>query len=173
MVEVRAQVPAAKLFLVGRGDAPEDERFLLTEARKLGLEDALVLTGQLTRAEALECVADADVCVSPLPRGPLMDGASPTKLVEYMAMGKAVVANDHPEQRSLLERSGGGYCVEYDVQAFADAILRVLADPDAAREMGRRGRRYVLQHRSYASISEIAERELRRVAGNHRAGGRP
>jgi len=83
-------------FLVGRGDDPEDEQLLLTEARRLGVEQALVLTGQLARSEALECVADADVCVSPLPRGRLMDGASPTKLVEYMAMGKAVVASDLP-----------------------------------------------------------------------------
>lgn len=173
LARVRAELPTASLTFVGGGDDESDEQFLIEQALRLGVRDAVTITGRLPRERALQYVAAADVCVSPFRPHPVLNSTSPTKLVEYMAMGKAVVANDHPEQRSLLERSGGGYCVEYDVQAFADAILRVLADPDAAREMGRRGRRYVLQHRSYASISEIAERELRRVAGNHRAGGRP
>ncbi len=41
----------------------------------------------------------------------ILRAASPTKLVEYMAMGKAVVANDHPEQKRVIEESGAGYCV--------------------------------------------------------------
>jgi hypothetical protein len=40
-----------------------------------------------------------------------LNPASPTKLVEYMALGKAVVANDHPDQRMVLEQSGAGICV--------------------------------------------------------------
>jgi len=124
----------------------------------------VVLTGQLARSAALECVAAADVCVSPLPRSPLMDGASPTKLVEYMAMGKAVVGSDLPEQRDLIESSGAGYCVGYDEEAFAAAVLKVASDPERAREMGLRGRRYVLEHRSYAVIADTVERDLLRLA---------
>jgi glycosyltransferase involved in cell wall biosynthesis len=164
MVKVRAHAPMAQLVLVGRGDDPEDERFLLAEARKLGLEQALVMTGQLERTDALERVAGADVCVSPLPRSPLMDGASPTKVVEYMAMGKAVVASDLPEQQDLIERSGGGYCVPYDEDAFAEAVLKLAAHPERAREMGQRGRQYVFEHRTYAVIADVVERDMLRVA---------
>jgi glycosyltransferase involved in cell wall biosynthesis len=169
MVKVRAASPSARLYLVGRGDDPEDEKFLQAEARRLGIDHAVVLTGQRPRTEALEYVAEADVCVSPLPRSRLMDGASPTKLVEYMAMAKAVVASDLPEQRDLIERSGAGYCVPYEEQAFADAVLRLAEDPLRAREMGRRGRAYVLEHRSYQVIADIVERDILSLSPAHGA----
>ena len=47
-----------------------------------------------------------------------------------MALGKAVVANDHPEQRRVIEESGAGICVPYAEQPFAAAIVRLLEDPD-------------------------------------------
>ncbi len=69
-------------------------------------------------------------------------------------MGKAVVANDHPEQRLMIEQSGGGYCVPYQEKAFAAAIIRLLEAPDTARVMGQRGRQYVLENRSYVKIAD-------------------
>jgi glycosyltransferase involved in cell wall biosynthesis len=160
---VRAELPAALLYFVGQGDEPRDVEFLAEEAAKLGVGDAVVMTGQLPRPDALQFVAEADVCLSPFRPSPVLNSTSPTKLIEYMAMGKPVVANDHPEQRLLIEGSGAGYCVAYEENAFADAILRLLADPESARRMGERGRPYVLAHRSYEVIGRDVEAELRRV----------
>jgi glycosyltransferase involved in cell wall biosynthesis len=81
-----------------------------------------------------------------------------------MAMGKAVVANDHPEQRLVIEQSGAGYCVAWDESEFARAIVALLSSPDQARKMGERGRRYVMEHRSYARIADLVERELLAIA---------
>jgi glycosyltransferase involved in cell wall biosynthesis len=86
-----------------------------------------------------------------------------------MAMGKAVVGNDHPEQRRVIEQSGAGYCVPFEVEAFAEAIVRLLLDPAAAKAMGERGRHYAVAHRSYAVIADSVERELQNVV----AGVRP
>lgn len=163
---VRSLIPAATLMLVGGGDDPEDEQFLLEEAQRIGIGSALRITGQLPRDRALGYVAGADVCVSPFRPHPILNSTSPTKLVEYMAMGKAVVATDHPEQRSLIDSSGAGRCVPYDEQAFATAIIELLRDPKLAHDMGMAGQRYVLQHRSYASISAVLERQLFEVTGS-------
>jgi len=164
LLRVRSVLGGARLILVGRADEPSEERLLLEEIERLGLHEAVELTGQLPRARALELVAQADVCVSPIRPSPSLNPASPTKLIEYMAMGKAVVANEHPEQRLLIEQSGAGLCVAYEEEAFADAIVTVLLDPQAACAMGRRGRRYVLEHRSYAIIAGIVERDMLRLA---------
>ena len=102
----------------------------------------------------------------------MLNPASPTKLVEYMALGKAVVANTHPEQRLLIEQSGCGYCVPWEESAFAEAILTLLAQPELARAMGERGRRYALEHRAYGRIADVVERELLRIAGIGRPEGR-
>jgi glycosyltransferase involved in cell wall biosynthesis len=119
-----------------------------------------VFVGQLPRSEALQYVQDADVCVSPLYPTPVFNVASPTKLVEYMAMGKAVVANSHPDQQFLIEESGGGFCVPYEEGAFAEAILRLLRAPEMARTMGEKGRKYALTHRTYGTIADIVERQM-------------
>jgi len=157
--------PDAKLYLVGKGEQPGDEEFLRQEAQRLGVAASVVLTGQLPRQEALRYVQDADVCVSPFYPTPVLNSTSPTKLVEYMAMGKAVVANTHPEQKLLIDQSGCGYCVPYDEDAFADAIVKLLRAPEMARAMGERGRRYVIEHRSYGVIANNVERAMLRVAG--------
>ena len=105
----QAPVPTARLYVVGRGDDPEDETFLESEAARLGLQSSVVFVGQLPQAQALRYVREADVCVSPFYPTPVLRSTSPTKLVEYMAMGKAVVANDHPEQKRVIEESGAGH----------------------------------------------------------------
>lgn len=166
LLKVRSVMAGARLILVGRADEPSEEQLLRDEIQRLGLQEAVVFTGQLPRARALELVAQADVCVSPIRPSPSLNPASPTKLIEYMAMGKAVVANEHPEQKLLIEQSSAGICVPYEEEAFAQAILTVLRDPQAASAMGRRGRRYILEHRSYAIIADIVERAMARFAAH-------
>jgi glycosyltransferase involved in cell wall biosynthesis len=70
------------------------------------------------------------------------------------------VANDHPEQKRVIEESGAGYCVPWEEQPFADAIVSLLNDPETARAMGRRGLQYVLEHRTYAAIAAAVERQF-------------
>jgi glycosyltransferase involved in cell wall biosynthesis len=157
---VKAAVPAALLYMVGRSDEPEDEKWLAAEAVRLGLKSSVIFVGYLPQAEALQYVQEADVCVSPLYPTPVLQQGSPTKFVEYMAFGKPVVANDHPEQKRVIEDSGGGYCVPYEEQPFAEAIVRLLRDPEGARLMGERGRRYVIEHRVYGVIADKVERRM-------------
>jgi glycosyltransferase involved in cell wall biosynthesis len=157
---VRESVPAALLYVVGRGDNPEDEIFFKEECARLGLERSVVMIGQLPQPQALQYAAEADVCTSPLYPTPVLRCASPTKLVEYMALGKAVVANDHPEQRRIIEESGAGICVPYDEAEFAAAIVTLLKDPKATQMMGERGRRYAVEHRSYGVIADAVEKRM-------------
>ena len=107
---LREHIPATRLYIVGRGDDPSDEALLEAEVQRLGIADTVIFLGQMPQARALEYTRSARVCVSPLFPTPILNVASPTKLVEYMAMGRPVVANDHPDQRLVIEASGGG-CV--------------------------------------------------------------
>lgn len=169
LARVLEEVPDAKLYLVGRGNSPGDEQLLIDEALRLGVLPAVVFVGQLPQAQAFQYVRDADVCVSPFFPTPILNSTSPTKLVEYMAMGKAVVANDHPEQRLVIDESGAGYCVPYEEAAFARAVCRLLTSPDTARRMGELGWKYVARHRDYAVIADKVEAALLQVlAGGDR-----
>jgi len=153
----------AKLYLVGGGIDPLDDQIVRDEVGRFGIDDAVTITGLLHQQEAWEYAKHATVCVSPIYPAPILDCGSPTKLIEYMAMGKAVVANDHPEQGLVISESKAGICVPYDEYEFAEAILRLFNSPEEARQMGLRGREYVEKHRSYEEIADSVETKLLEV----------
>jgi glycosyltransferase involved in cell wall biosynthesis len=161
--QVVEQVPQAKLYFVGGGQCEEDERRLLDEANRLGISDSMVLTGFLPIEKAWQYLHQASVCVSPFYPTPILNSTSPTKLVEYMAFGKPVVANDHPDQRKVIDDSGAGYCVAWDEGEFANAILKIINDPKGAAAMGQRGKRYVEKHRSYEAIADALDATYRKL----------
>jgi glycosyltransferase involved in cell wall biosynthesis len=162
---VHNEVDTARLLIVGSGDEPEDEAILRREARELGIQDVINFTGRLPMKEAWQQVGSAYLGVSPFYPTKILSSTSPTKLVEYMAFSKPVVANDHPEQNLIIRESEAGICVTWDEQEFADAIVRLLRDPELAAEMGKRGRLYVEKHRSYDVISRSVEQKYLEMLG--------
>jgi glycosyltransferase involved in cell wall biosynthesis len=61
-----------------------------------------------------------------------------------MACGKPVVYSATGGGARLVENAGAGIVVKpEDAQALADAIIRIVDDPEAAARMGANGRRCV------------------------------
>jgi glycosyltransferase involved in cell wall biosynthesis len=158
---VVAAMPSARLVFVGSGWMPEDEQLLRREADRLGIGRSVTITGWLPMPEAWQHVRSAALCVSPYLPVPILRSTSPTKLIEYMALGKPVVANDHPEQADVLRESGAGIVCSWNEQEFAAAIVELLKDPDRCKRMGAAGRRYVAEHRTHWAMVEL-------VAGRYR-----
>lgn len=154
LVIVRRTQPLAHLVFVGDGDEPADRQMLERAAEDLGVSEAVEFTGMVPMPEAQARTARAAVCVSPFYPTPILQSTSPTKICEYMALGRPVVANTHPEQSRILKDSGAGYCVEWSAEAFAQAIVKLLAEPEKAEEMGAAGRAYVREHRIYPVIAK-------------------
>lgn len=154
---VRA-VPNAELYLVGDADADEDIGYLKQVALELGISNSVRFTGFLERHRVFRIVKMADVCISPFYPTPILNSTSPTKLIEYMALGKAVVANDHPEQKSVIDQSGGGLCVPYVEKDFSDAVVYLLNNSLKREQCGKMGKSWVKNHRSYRNIASSVER---------------
>ena len=84
-----------------------------------------------------------------------------------MALSKPTVVNDHPEQRFVIEKSGGGICVPYNETDFARAVVYLLKHPEIRKTMGAKGKRWVLDNRTYSKISDLVEKEYyRRIRFN-------
>ena len=162
---VRTRFPAARLTFVGDGDVPEDRKRIADAVARHGLEDAVEVTGWLPVAEAHARVCSAAVCLSPFYPTPILLSTSPTKLIEYMALQRPVVANEHPEQSLIIAESQAGICVPWSAEAFADAICTLFADPDAAEAMAVRGRAYVRDKRLYSLIAARVGDELLDLVG--------
>jgi glycosyltransferase involved in cell wall biosynthesis len=120
------------------GDGPMREQ-VTTDFAARGLADRVDMTGIVLHDEAVELLAACDVCVSPHVPNP--DGSrffgSPTKLFEYMGLGKPIVASDLEQIGEVLDHERSALlCEPGDAGAAAAAVLRLLDDPDFAERLG-------------------------------------
>lgn len=70
----------------------------------------------------------------------------PVKTFEYMAAGMPVIASKFGESGSFVEEAAGGILVDPLKPAeIADAIQKILANPEEAAQMGKRGRQLILE----------------------------
>ncbi len=156
----------ARLLMIGGGDEAGDLPRLQQRATDLGVCAHVEFTGLLSREAALARVRHADICLSPFFPTQVLRSTSPTKLVEYLALGLPVVANDHPEQRYVLKQSGAGLCVPWGARHFARGVRWLAARSATERqEMGERGRQWVLAHRVYPRIADAVEAKYRELLG--------
>jgi glycosyltransferase involved in cell wall biosynthesis len=110
----RAHIEAAGDLVHARGFVPNAEALRLTEGALAGLS---LLHDEGNFAHSM-----------------------PTKVVEYMAHGVPVVTTPLPLAVELVRSADCGFVVPFgDVQAAADAVLRLDADPDLRVKMGLRG----------------------------------
>jgi glycosyltransferase involved in cell wall biosynthesis len=148
LVVILKSRPNVKLLLVG--DAPiEDMNQLKQRVQELGLTNNVIFTGFVPMETGWAYILRSNVCLSPFRPSPILDSTSPTKVVEYLALGKPVVANKHPDQSQVLNSSYAGLAVDYTPEAFAAACIDILSSPGLAHQMGVNGVEYVKQNRTY------------------------
>lgn len=145
--------PTIVLIMVGREEVGGETAALQATAARLGVAEHVVWTGWLPRAAAAGLVRAAKIGLSIIPRGPLFDVSSPTKLCEYLAMGVPGLVSDIPDQVLVARRSQAANVVTMVPEAIADGILTMLADPKSLSAMGARGPAYVRSERSYGVIA--------------------
>ena len=131
-------------------------------AQELRLDDDVDFPGHLGDAELVALLSTADVCLSPEPSNPLNDASTMIKVVEYMALGKPVVAYDLPETR-FSAGDAALYARPSEPGGLAACVERVLDDEDLAGRMGEEGHRRVADELGQARSIEALDLAYRRV----------
>lgn len=143
--EIRRRVPGAVLLLVGEGPR---RGALHRLAESGGVADAVVCTGAVSWTELPGYYAAGDVFAMPCrTRGHGLDVEGfGLVFLEASAAGLPLVVGDAGGARETVRAGDTGELVNgRDVAAVTRTIATLLADPEAAAAMGRRGRRWMLQ----------------------------
>ena len=115
---------ARHLLVVGDGPA---RATLEAQARRLGIADRLTITGIVGRDEIARHVAAFDIALQPA----VVAYASPLKLFEYLALGRAIVAPAQPNIMEILRDGQNAVLFDPDRPgALAAAIERVSHDAE-------------------------------------------
>jgi glycosyltransferase involved in cell wall biosynthesis len=160
MLDIAARSDA-RLAFAGRA-TPEFFGSLETAVRDLGLQERVELLGEVAHDEVPRLIASATVCVAPgaIDLGPRSLALYPTKLLEYMACQRAVVAPRRGSVAMLLRDEQHGLLFEPGQPIdLAQKILRLLADGELRGRIARAG--YELVRRAHTASG--TRRELRRA----------
>lgn len=140
---VKAAVPAAKFWVVGRNPPPR----IATRA-----SDSIVVTGRVD--SVLPYLHDAAVFVVPLRIG----GGTRLKIYEAMAAGKATVSTTIGAE-GLDVHHGEDILLADDAESFAASVVDLLKDNEKRTRLGENAARLAAQY-DWAIISERFEKIL-------------
>jgi glycosyltransferase involved in cell wall biosynthesis len=160
-----------RAIFIGEGDVLPAMRELAAE---LGLDGDVSFTGRVPDAEVIRILSTADICLAPDPKNPLNDVSTMNKIVEYMALGRPIVAYDLQEAR-VSAGEAALYASANDEDAFAATIDILLDDAEGRKRMGALGRKRLEAELSWRHSEEQLLRAYERaaeIAGARNAVGR-
>jgi glycosyltransferase involved in cell wall biosynthesis len=154
-VEVRRVSDNVQFFVVGDGPGMASlKRFVADH----DLEDSVSFTGRVPYEDIPEYCGAMDVCV--IPHGTWY--GSPTKLFEYAASGKPVIAPLVEPIQELIRDGENGLLTEVgDVGNLAEKIMTLAQNPELRARLGAKLHKEIMQahtwDRNTAKLIEIFE----------------
>ena len=138
-----------RFLLMGNGLLHAEMRLALAAYENMG---EVVFTGTLPSDKVADYLDACDVLVSP--HIPMPDGSrffgSPTKIFEYMAMGKGIVASRLEQIAEVLEHGETAWLVTPgDVNELAEAIALLALNPAKRKALGEAARRAAVERHSW------------------------
>jgi glycosyltransferase involved in cell wall biosynthesis len=150
---IPANVPV-RFLLVGSGSLhAEVERLLRAEVASR----RVIFTGAVEHERVPQLLDACDILVSP--HIPLADGSdffgSPTKVFEYMAMGKGIVASRLGQIGEVLSHEETALLVEPgNVDQLARAIGKLVESPDLRERLGKNSREVAVEKHTWTRNAE-------------------
>ena len=130
-----ARHPRAKLLVVGNG---EDEGRLKDMAANTGVSGSVIFGGLQPYALLPDILRSSTICINPFELNGITRDILPTKLFQYLACGKPVVATELPGTTPFLAGEEQGV-VYTTLDGFVTKLADMLDQPEYILELGRRG----------------------------------
>jgi glycosyltransferase involved in cell wall biosynthesis len=151
--------------LYGRGDA---QPMLESLAAELGIADRVSFPGRIPMEEVPRAVADSDIGVAPTRLDPFTGMSLSTKVLEYAAMEKPVVASRLPTVERYFAPDTLSVYEPGEPRALAEMVLRLVDDPAGRAARVRKTRERIDElswTRQAATYRSVVERLIGRSRG--------
>jgi glycosyltransferase involved in cell wall biosynthesis len=140
IVETLAQIvrryPDAQLLITGNSPRKISEL-----AHAYGVRQNLILTGFVPYEDLPWYLGCADLFVMPFPDKIYNIGRWPSKVNDYMSIGRPTVSNPIGDVKDLFEKHEIGLLAEWDAQDIARKIVFLIEHPDIGKKLGENARR--------------------------------
>jgi glycosyltransferase involved in cell wall biosynthesis len=121
------------------------------------VRERVTVTGRLPFDEMLDYLSACDVLALPLSDTIANRGRWPSKVNEYVAVGRPTVSCDVGDVANLLRDNDIGLLVKPEATEFAARLDELLGDPERAKAMGNRAREVAQTTYSQEAIADKLE----------------
>lgn len=150
----------------GQGQGPISEE-IINIAEKNGFSEWLIMPGRVPHKEVEKFYTLIDIAAFPRKPWPVCEMVSPIKPLEALAMEKAVLVSSVRALDEMIKHEETGIVFRKgDIDSLAEALIRLINKPDLRHALGKKGRVWVSNHRTWRLVGEKAVMQMKQGAGN-------
>jgi glycosyltransferase involved in cell wall biosynthesis len=144
LVGLRSEIKGIELRIYGKSTIYLQQ--VIDEVQRLGLQDCVHYFGSRSPEEIALDIQECDVGIIPNTKSAFADINTPTRIFEYLALGKPVVAPDTQGILDYFDRDALFYFTPGNAKSISEALRKAAANRTAAIASAERGQRVYLQH---------------------------
>jgi glycosyltransferase involved in cell wall biosynthesis len=142
---LREKIPQLQFHIFGNRTTYMDYMDSLVE--ELGLGAQVRYHGYQPQIEIARAIAEVDLGIIPNKRNPFTELNMPTRIFEYLAMGKPAIVPNTRGVRDYFDENSAFFFEPGDPQSLASAVQRVVNEPDEVAALLANARSVYEQHR--------------------------
>ncbi|OGN98686.1 MAG: hypothetical protein A2Y58_03830 [Chloroflexi bacterium RBG_13_51_52] len=158
--EVLKDVPEARLLIVGDGPQRSKLEKIVAET---GMQKQVIITGFQPYDTMPQYINMSTLCINSFLVNNTTRDIFPSKIVQYLACGKAVVATRLPGMVAVISGEDEGVMYSDGVEEMPAKIITLLKSKEHRQRLERAGLAYVQQKHSNEKIAHQLEEKLEEV----------
>jgi glycosyltransferase involved in cell wall biosynthesis len=155
----RDNCPELYFYILGSGPATQSLKDLVND---VGINDRVIFLTPVSYEKVPIYIASSDYGIVPLPGLKMWQNQSPLKLMEYLAMGKIVIATDIPMMREVIGTTECGVFIpKVSPEEIAKAIIFIYNNREKIKEYGLSGPKIIEDRYTWAKVSKNLDSYLK------------
>jgi glycosyltransferase involved in cell wall biosynthesis len=143
-----------KLVMIGKCYSENYKRKLQGIINERNLNNIVLIKDEIPIEEIPDEIGKASVGLSLIPPSEAYNISSPTKVVEYLALGLPVIGNSEIfDQDYVIKESNGGISTPYEINSMKESLIKLILNEELRIKMGRSGRAWIIKYRTYEILA--------------------